>query len=105
MNSCDVWRRLLLLPYYAYILFSLKDKKLYIGLTNNLKKQLQAHARGDVKSTHKRRPFKLIYYEYFINKEDAQAREIFLKSGAGRKQLKSFLKKTLTKFEYKYRKL
>ena len=89
--------------HYVYILFSLKDKKLYIGLTTNLKKRLQTHARGDVKSTHKRRPLRLIHYEYFISKQDAKAREIFLKSGAGRKQFKSFLKKTLMELEYEHR--
>jgi len=84
-----------MIRYYVYILLSLKDGKLYIGLTTNLKKRLQEHARGDVKSTKKRRYLKLIYYEYFINKKDAEAREIFLKSGYGHKQLKEILKRTL----------
>ncbi len=66
--------------YYVYILYSLRDNKLYIGLTTNLRKRLQEHARGDVKSTRKRRYLKLIHYEYFINKEEAEAREKFLKS-------------------------
>lgn len=84
--------------YYVYVPLSLKDGKLYIGLTTNLKKRLQAHARGDVKSTKKRRYLKLIHYEYFINKQDAEAREKFLKSGYGHKQLKQILKKTFQKF-------
>ena len=42
-------------------------------------------------------PLKLIHYEYFINLEDAKARERFLKSGYGRKQLKEILKRTLQK--------
>jgi len=67
---------------------SLKDKKLYIGFSTNLKQRLQQHARGEVKSTMNRRPLQLIHYEYFINKEDAIAREVFLKSGFGRKILK-----------------
>lgn len=41
-----------------------------------------------------RRPLKLIHYEYFISKEDAKAREEFLKSGFGRDQMKQFLKRT-----------
>ena len=81
--------------YYVYILLSKRDNKLYIGLTINLKKRLQEHARGDVNSTRKRRYLKLIHYEYFINKEDAEAREKFLKSGYGHSQLRKFLKKTL----------
>lgn len=81
--------------YYVYILLSSLDKNLYIGFTSNLKKRLQKHARGDVVSTKNRGYLKLIHYEYFINKEDAQAREIFLKSGYGHKQLDQILKKTL----------
>jgi hypothetical protein len=50
---------------------------------------------GKVSATKDRLPFKLIHYEYFINKADAKAREEFLKSGHGREQLKQFLKRTL----------
>ena len=81
--------------HYVYILHSLKDKKLYIGLTNNLKKRLQQHARGEVTSTKNRRFLKLIHYEYFISKTDAEAREIYLKSGYGHRQLYNILKQTL----------
>lgn len=81
--------------YYAYILFSYKDKGLYIGYTSNLKARLIKHASGKVQATMLRRSLKLIHYEYFINKKDAKAREEFLKSGYGRIQLKQFLKNTL----------
>lgn len=82
--------------YYVYILRSTVDGKLYIGFTTNLKQRLQSHAGGQVFSTKNRRFLKLIHYEYFINKDDAKAREIFLKSGYGHQQLKAFLKRTLT---------
>jgi len=32
---------------------------------------------------------------YYINKQDAKAREVFLKSGFGREQLRKALQKTL----------
>ena len=83
--------------YYVYILFSLKDKGLYIGFTTNLKDRLLRHAKGEVQSTSNRRPLKLIHYEYFVNEEDVKAREVFLKSGFGRNQLKNALKRTLKK--------
>ena len=85
--------------YYIYILLSLNDKGLYIGFTENLKTRLIQHAKGKVPSTKIRRPFKLIHYEYFVNVKDAKAREVFLKSGYGRKQLKEFLKNTLYQYE------
>ena len=81
--------------FYVYILYSLKDKGLYIGYTEDLKNRLISHAQGKNSATKLRRPLKLIHYEYFIDKEDAKAREEFLKSGYGRIQLKNFLKRTL----------
>lgn len=79
--------------FYVYILFC-ADGGLYIGFTNNLKHRLIQHARGEALSTKSRLPVKLIHYEYFINEKDAKAREKFLKSGYGRKQLKEILKNT-----------
>lgn len=88
--------------FYIYILLSLKDKKLYIGFTADLKNRLKEHAAGKVRSTKDRRPLKLIHYEYFVNKADAKAREIFFKSGFGRNELKKCLKRTLDKYGYKF---
>ncbi len=47
-------------------------------------------------ATAPRRPFRLIYCEYFFSKEDAERREGYLKTTAGRKGLKLILRKTLT---------
>lgn len=89
------------LKFFIYVLFSLRDKKLYIGYTTNLESRLAEHYSGKVTSTKLRRPLKLIYYEVFTTKEDAKAREVFLKSGFGRNQLKKALKRTLTSLGYK----
>ena len=83
------------MKFYVYTLLSLKDHKLYTGFTINLKNRLSRHARGEVRSTANRRPLKLIHYEYFIDEGDAKSREIFLKSGFGRSNLKKALKRTL----------
>jgi putative endonuclease len=83
--------------FYVYILLSEKDKKLYTGYTNNIKRRIGDHNGGHVESTKNRRPLKLIYFEAYIEKTDAKNREIFLKSGSGKtylkKQLKIFFKK------------
>ena len=81
--------------YYTYILYSLKDGGYYIGFTSNLKLRLKEHAKRSVKSTKFRTPFKLIHYEYFIDENDAKAREEFLKSGFGREQIRKMLKRTI----------
>lgn len=85
--------------FYCYILYSLKDKGLYIRFTSNLKNRLTLHSKGQVFSTKNHLPVKLIHYEYFINETDAKAREVFLKSGYGREQLKESLKNTLKDLE------
>jgi len=57
--------------YYLYLLKSKKDKRLYIGFTNNLKRRLKQHNRGEVISTKGRRPLELVYYEAYSSKKDA----------------------------------
>ena len=66
--------------YYVYILQSIKDKKLYIGFTANLRRRFKEHQKGNSKSTKIRRPFRLIYYEAHLSKKDAQKkRTVFQK--------------------------
>jgi putative endonuclease len=79
----------------------LKDRRFYVGFTTNLGLRLTDHSSGKSTSTKNRRPLKLLYYEVFINKADAKAREVFLKSGFGRNQLKKALGKTLSGLGYK----
>ncbi len=78
--------------YYVYVLLSQKDKKFYAGVTDNLRRRLKEHNAGSEPSTRSRLPFKLIYYEACIDKNDAIAREKFLKTGMGKKYLKNRLR-------------
>jgi len=77
--------------YYIYILQSQKDKSLYIGYTSNLRKRLKDHNNGKNKATRLSRPYKLVYYEAFLNKIDAKKREKYLKSGWGWRSIKKKL--------------
>lgn len=61
--------------YYVYILRSSKDKKLYIGFTDNLRRRFSEHNQGKQKPTKPRGPLKLIFYEAYLNKGDALRRE------------------------------
>jgi putative endonuclease len=81
--------------FYAYLLYSEKDGKFYTGSTNDLKRRLQEHISGNVASTKNRRPLKLIYYEACLSKEDGQQREVYLKSGMGKRYLRNRLKRYL----------
>ncbi len=73
--------------FYVYVLESLKDNKRYIGYTNNLKKRIEEYSKGLSFSTKFRLPFKLIYFEGCLNREDAKRREDYLKGTQGRRFL------------------
>ncbi|HLD25756.1 MAG TPA: GIY-YIG nuclease family protein, partial [Candidatus Andersenbacteria bacterium] len=68
-----------------YILQSKLDHKLYIGSTGNLRRRVIEHQEGRVVSTKHRRPLTLLCYEAYQEKQEAQAREKFLKSSDGKK--------------------
>ena len=73
--------------FYIYVLENLKDDKRYIGYTNNLRKRLKEHNKELSFSTKFRLPFRLIYFEGCLNKEDAKRREDYLKTTQGRRFL------------------
>jgi len=75
--------------YYVYLLQNQNDKSFYIGYTINLKRRILEHQSGKGgRTTSLKRDWKLIYFEGYLNKRDALGRELFLKSGSGRKYLK-----------------
>lgn len=73
--------------FYVYVLESKKDGKRYIGYTNNLKKRIEEHKKGQSFSTKPRLPFKLIYFEGCLDQNDAKRREGYLKTVQGRRFL------------------
>lgn len=81
--------------YYTYILQSQKDKSLYIGYTVDLKKRFKSHNDGENLATKPFRPYILIFYEAFLNRTDSKNRELYLKSGYGRKTIRKLLSKYL----------
>ncbi len=82
--------------YYIYVLKSQKDKKLYVGYTNDLKSRFEQHCKGQVSSTKDRRPLELIYSEACLDKHDAMHREEYLKTTYGKQFLRNRLKSYLT---------
>jgi len=66
--------------FYIYILMSLKNRKIYIGQTNNLNDRLSRHNKGQCFSTKPYRPYKLIYFEIYQSRLEAMKRERYFKS-------------------------
>ncbi len=81
--------------FYTYCLESLKNKQLYVGYTNNLKKRFEEHNQGLNSSTKRYLPWKLVYYEASLNKTDALRREKYLKTTQGGRLLKRRMKEYL----------
>ena len=78
--------------YHVYILQSLKDKRTYVGYTQNVEERLREHNSGQNVSTKHRKPFRIIHSEKFTTAKEAKQRELYWKSGAGRRKLKECFK-------------
>lgn len=79
--------------YWVYVLENQNDKGWYIGYTSNLEKRVNEHQSGHgSKTTSLKSGWELIYCEGYKDRNDAEGREIFLKSGSGRRFLKNQLR-------------
>ena len=77
--------------YYVYLLKNSKNRNIYIGWTQDLKRRYVEHK-------DKNNSWELIYYEAYIAKEDAQIREKQLKQyGSSLGHLKRRIKNCLRK--------
>jgi putative endonuclease len=84
--------------FYVYVLRSESDCGFYIGFSTNLRTRVLQHQNGESFATKSRGPWKLIYYEAYTEREDAEGREKFLKSGGGRRFLHAQLRHYLKRF-------
>lgn len=82
--------------FYVYVLKSAKSRQLYTGSTDDLRKRLSQHNKGQSAWTRSGVPWDLIYYEASLNRDDAYNREKYLKTGFGKRYLKARLKCFLT---------
>lgn len=70
--------------FYVYLIRSIKyPTKNYIGYTNNLEQRLEKHNNGASIYTSDYRPWKLITYIAFSEKQKAHDFEKYLKIGSG----------------------
>lgn len=69
--------------WYVYFL-ELRNKDIYVGSTNDLKRRLKSHENGDVVSTRLHRPMTLQSYVAVRSEPIARALERYFKSGSGK---------------------
>ncbi len=77
--------------FYVYVLRSLKDGRLYKGLTQDVTKRLKQHNHGENRSTKGFVPWELVFTKEFNSRPEARTYEKYLKSGSGREFLKEIL--------------
>jgi len=71
--------------FYVYIIRSIKSPdQIYIGCTQNFDKRLSNHNCGTTPHTEKYKPWELVTYSVFEDREIAYKFEEYLKSGSGR---------------------
>lgn len=76
--------------YYVYILEN-PDGKHYVGYCEDLVLRLKRHNSNQVKSTKNKGPWKIVYNEEYLNKNDAYARERQIKKYKGGEAFKKLL--------------
>jgi len=72
---------------FIYVIKSRVKKFRYVGITNDLNRRVFEHNSAKNKSTAPYVPFDLKLKEEYADYSEARKREVFLKSGQGRKFL------------------
>ena len=79
--------------FYVYVLKNPKDGALYYGLSTNLRQRFDEH-----QEMPKHAGWTLVYYEAYLNEQDARERERMLKQyGAARGHLKQRIARSISK--------
>jgi putative endonuclease len=69
--------------YTVYVLKSDINGRYYIGHTEDLEMRLKRHNDGEVRSTKRYRPWKVICSEIYATRSDARRRELEIKKYKG----------------------
>jgi len=74
--------------FIVYVLKSEVAEKSYVGITDSLARRLEQHNKGKSFYTKRYKPWKLIYKEEFLGRNEARKREKYFKSASGRRYLR-----------------
>ncbi len=76
----------------VYVIRSLKDERLYVGMSENAELRLEQHNKGMTTSTKSYKPWELVYVEKLEDRAEARKREKYLKGGSGKEFIKKWLR-------------
>lgn len=74
--------------FHVYVLRSQVTGRLYVGSTGNLENRLFRHNTGQSKATKAGAPWDLVYSDAHPDRSSATKREMYLKTGKGRDELR-----------------
>jgi putative endonuclease len=80
------------MPYFVYILQSLKDGGYYIGSTRDLTERILRHNQGRSRYTKAKRPWKLVYSEEHPDRSSAVNRENQIKRRKKKEYIEALLR-------------
>ena len=81
--------------FTTYVIRSLSTQRLYTGSTSDIERRMRQHNSDLSISTKNRGPWELVHREDFPTRSEAVARERYLKTGAGRDELKRLAEKSI----------
>ena len=73
--------------FYVYAIFSQVDKRIYIGMPQNVSGRIQQHNAGKVTSTKHFIPWVIFFKQYAGNTTEARLLEKYYKSATGKRKL------------------
>jgi putative endonuclease len=76
------------MPFYFYIIHSIKLDQYYLGHTQDLQNRIYRHANSGSKSTKKSKDWKIVYFEEFQSRSEAVRRERQVKHKKSKKYIK-----------------
>lgn len=77
------------MKYCVYVLKSDNHYRFYVGMTSDIERRVKEHNSGKTKSTKGYRPWRLFFFEEYLDRVEARTREKYLKSGIGKEFIKN----------------
>jgi putative endonuclease len=79
------------MQYHTYILYSVNFNRYYIGHCEDLTLRLVRHNNKQVPSTKPYVPWIMVYSESYVSRQEANARELYIKRMKSRKYIEQLL--------------
>jgi len=80
------------MPYFVYILKSIKEDTYYVGSTQDVNSRLERHNQGRSKYTKTKRPWELVYWEKCRDRAEAMRLEREIKARKSKDYIESLVR-------------